>query len=76
MDVIISIELVKNREENIKIFGNKFVENNKSLDININGNINKIATNYKLESDEINMLTIEFKYNNNISDISYIFEGC
>ena len=76
MDVIISIEFVRNREEYIKIFGNNFVKNNKSLDIFINGNINKITTNYKLESDEINMLTIEFKYNNNISDISYMFEGC
>ena len=75
MDLKISIDLMLNRNKKIRIFGEKFVENNKSLEINIDGKKNSITTGYKLENDEINMLTIEFNYNN-ISDISHMFEGC
>jgi hypothetical protein len=37
MDVKISIDLMRNRDQNVIIFGDKFVENNKSLEINIDG---------------------------------------
>ena len=74
MEVILSIELIKKRQNNIRIFGNKFVEENKNLEISINGNKKKLTTYYKLEN-EINTLVIKF-IDNNITNIGHMFEGC
>ena len=56
MEVRIVIELMEKRKKLIRIFGDKFVENNKSLEININGNKINLTELYKLEDDEINNL--------------------
>ena len=75
MEVRIVIELMEKRKKLIRIFGDKFVENNKGLEININGNKINLIKLYKLDDDEVNNLIIEFK-DNNIIDISYMFAGC
>ena len=48
--VTVKIELRKERDENPRIFGDKFVENNTNLEININGNSEKLKKFYDLEN--------------------------
>ena len=53
MEVKIFIELIENKKENIRIFGDKFVGNNKNLDICINGKNVNLTSYYNLENDEV-----------------------
>ena len=44
----IKIKLGKNRKENPRILGDKFVENNTNLNIDINGKTEELNTHYHL----------------------------
>ena len=70
---------IKNGDKNVKIFGNTFVKNNKDkCRIIFNEKEYDLKeyfdiTNYK---NEKNILEIELKINNNLEDMSYMFDGC
>ena len=60
-----------------KIFGEKFVENNKQkCKIIINGKEEELCSYYNIEKTENNIFQIKLKGINNINDISYMFCGC
>ena len=75
INVEIKIALGKGWKENPRTFGDKFVENNRNLKVDINGEAEELNTHYYLENDEISQLTIKFN-GDNITDISNLFEEC
>ena len=66
-----------NGEEKIRIFGSKFVENNKNIcKIIVNNNEYKLSKSYNAKNNNNNKLKIKLKGIDNISDMSYMFENC
>ena len=62
-------------ENNIKIFGSKFVENNKNIcKMIIDNNEYELSEIYNAERN--NKLKIKLKIINHITDMSYMFYGC
>ena len=60
-----------------KIFGEKFVENNKyKSKIIINGKEEELCSYYDIEKTKNDIFKIKLKGINNINDISYMFCGC
>ena len=63
----INLIYVTEKEDNYNIFGNKFVENNKdNIELNINGENNKLINKYKLRKGENN---IKMKIKNKITNL-------
>jgi len=68
---------IQRDEENIKIFGNKFVENNvNKCKIIIDNKEIKITEDYYVKGYNNKKLIIKLKGINNITDMSYMFSGC
>ena len=70
------INLIYNtyEESECDIFGDQFVEKNKNnIELNINGNKNKLVSKYKLKNGDN---TIKIIIKNKIKDLSYMFFGC
>ena len=64
-------------KNNIKIFGSKFVENNKNIcAIIINNNEYELSETLDVMSNNNNKLKIRLKGINNVIDMSYMFYGC
>ena len=64
-------------EENIQIFGYKFVKNNKNnCKIIIDNKEYEITEKYNIKQFKNNILNIKLEGINNITDISSMFEGC
>ena len=74
------INFIKKINEKIskdKIFGEKFVENNKNkCKMIINGKEEELCSFYKRENNNNDIFTIKLKGIKNINDISYMFCGC
>ena len=66
-----------NGENNINIFGSIFVENNKNkCKMIIDNEEYELADNYNIKSNNNNELKIKLKGINNVTDMSYMFDGC
>ena len=64
-------------EENIRIFGNEFVENNKNkCKMIIDNKEYKITEKYNISNYNNNKLEIKLKGIDNVTNMSYMFEGC
>jgi len=64
-------------QENIRIFGDIFVENNKNkCKIIIDNKELEIAEKYNIEKYNNNKLEIELKGINNVTNMSYMFSRC
>ena len=64
--------------KNIRIFGDKFVENNKNkCKIIVNGNGNDLSTHLNINKKQLNnnILEIKLKGIRQITDMSYMFSG-
>ena len=62
--------------ENIRLFGQKFIENNKDKCLMcINFVLKKITEFYKSKNNEKKII-VSLALNNNITDLSYMFYGC
>ena len=69
-----TIKYNSNEEGNIRIFGKKFVENNKDkCYLFIDNKLDKLQEFYKFISKEKSIILIE---NESITDMSYMFYGC
>ena len=76
-EIIIIYDINKENEENIKIFGEEFVENNKNIcKMIIDNKEYEITGKYKVKSNDNNQLQIKLKGIDNITDMSYMFSGC
>ena len=74
INIIYKIEIV---EDNIKIFGNEFVENNKNkCKMIIDNKEYEIQEYFDIESNNNNILNLKLKGINNITNMSYMFYGC
>ena len=63
-----------NKEEECRIFGDKFVDKNKNnIELKINGNKNKLVNKYKLKKGD-NKITMIIK--NRIKDLRHMFNKC
>ena len=61
----------------VKIFGEKLVENNKDVcKMIIDNKEYEIAENFNIENYNNNKLEIKLKGINNVTDMSYMFDGC
>ena len=61
----------------IKIFGNEFVKNNKNIcKMIIDNKEYEIAERYNIKSKKINKLKIKLEGINNVTNMSYMFDGC
>ena len=70
---------INNEEKNIRIFGNKFVENNKNNCYIIYGNKKSELSSYyhiKTNRESTNSLKIKLKIVNPLNDISFMFNKC
>ena len=68
---------MERRKDNIKIFGFKFVDNNKNIcKLIIDNKEYEITEEYNIKGYKNNILNIKLEGINNITDISYMFEGC
>ena len=66
-----------NNQNNIRIFGTKFIKNNKNIcKIIIDNNEYEIKGRYKVKSNNNNKLQIKLKGIDNVTNMSYMFEGC
>ena len=66
-----------NNNHNVKIFGSEFVKNNKyNCKIIIDNKEYKITEKYYLNNYNSNILEINLKGINNITNMSYMFDGC
>ena len=66
-----------NKENNIKIFGSEFVENNKNkCKMIIDNKEYEISEIYDVKSNNNNKLNIKINGINNITDMSYMFNDC
>ena len=66
-----------NRKKNIRIFGSNFVKNNKNIcKMIIDNKEYEITEKYKVKSKNNNKLKIKLKGIDNVTDMSYMFEGC
>ena len=66
-----------NDENKIKIFGSKFVANNKNIcKMIIDNKGYEITDHYNIKSKNDKKLKIKLKGINNVTDISYMFFGC
>ena len=74
------INFIKKINEKVsknKIFGEKFVENNKNkCKMIINGKEEELCSYYDIEKIENKVLEIKLKEINKINDMSYMFCGC
>ena len=74
------INIIYNTEgykENIRIFGAKFVKNNKNLcKMIIDNKEYEIKSKYKVKRNNNNKLKIKLKGINNITNLSCMFFGC
>ena len=66
------------KEKKIRIFGDKFVNNNKNnFQMIINGNIYELNSFYNIKNEKENeILQIKLKQIKDINNISYMFNGC
>jgi len=62
-------------ENNLKIFGSKFVLNNKNYIMMIDNRINKIKENHIINDKKRKNLKILLFTDKDIKDMSYIFNG-
>ena len=70
------IKLIYNteKEEDCRIFGDKFVKNNiNNIELNINGNKSKLVSTYELKKGDNNVKMI---IKNKIKDLSHMFKYC
>ena len=68
---------IKKDEKYIKIFGSKFVENNKNIcKMIINNKEYKITEEYSVKRFDHNILNIKLKGIENVTDMSDMFNGC
>jgi len=66
-----------NNQKNIRIFGSKFVKNNRNIcKMIIDNKEYEITDEYKVKSNDNNKLQIKLKGIDNITNISYMFKGC
>ena len=66
-----------NGENDINIFGSKFVENNKNIcKMIIDNKEYELTTYYNVKSNNNNKLKIKLKIIDNVTDMSYMFDGC
>ena len=79
-EITIIYDINKDYEEyegNINIFGNKFVENNKNIcKMFIYDKEYEISEKYDISNYNNNKLEIKLKGVNNVTDMSYMFDGC
>ena len=75
-DIIINYKIGK--EDKIRLFGDKFIENNKSkIQIIIDDENYELNSFYKLTNQKENeILKIKLKQIKNLTDLSYMFKGC
>ena len=75
-EIIIKYQIGK--EDKIRLFGDKFVENNKrNFEILINNNIYELNSFYKIKNEKENeILRIKLKQINNAINLSYMFNEC
>ena len=75
-EIIINYKIGK--DEKIRIFGDKFVENNKgNFQMIINGNIYELNRFYNIKNEKENeILEVKLKQIKDVTNISYIFSGC
>ena len=65
------------RKNNIKIFGSKFVENNKNIcKMIIDNEEYELAEKYNAKGHNNNKLKIKLKGFSNITDMNHMFYGC
>ena len=66
------------KRNNIKIFGEEFVNHNKNIcNLIIDNKEYEIIERYNIKSNKkINKLKIKLKGINNVNDMSYMFSGC
>ena len=70
-------DINKEKGDEIKIFGSKFVENNKNIcKMVIDNKKYEIADKYNIEKYKYNRLNIKLMGIDKISDMSYMFSGC
>ena len=68
---------IKKNDNFIKLFGEKFVNNNiDKCKIIINNKEYKICENFYLKNNNVNKLNVKLKGIKNITDMSYMFHGC
>ena len=73
----ISIIYKINNNNNINIFGSKFVENNKyNCKMIIDNKEYEITKEYDININNSNILKINLKGINSVTDMSYMFYGC
>ena len=61
----------------IKLFGDEFVENNKNIcKMIIDNKEYEMEDSYKIKNYKNNILKIKLKGINNITNMSYMFNGC
>ena len=66
-----------NGEENIRIFGSDFVENNKNIyKIIINNKEYKLSVSYNVKNNNNNEIKIKLKGIDNVTNMSYMFYKC
>ena len=66
-----------NGERNIRIFGSNFVKNNKNIcKIIINNKEYKLSESYNVKNNNNNKLKIKLKGIDNVTNMSYMFDGC
>jgi len=64
-------------DNDIKIFGSEFVENNNNIyKLIIDNKEYKITKNYKIKDDNKNILKIKLKGINNVTNMSFMFYEC
>ena len=76
---ITEINIIYNIEnkENIELFGDKFVENNKDIcKMIIDNKKYNIESIYNVKNYKNNILKIKLKGINNITNMRYMFYGC
>jgi len=70
-------DINKEQEDEINIFGPEFVENNKiKCKMIIDNKEYEITDKYNIENDNNNELFIKLIGIDNVSDMSYLFNGC
>ena len=70
-------DINKEKEDEINIFGHKFVENNKNkCKIIIDNKEYEIIDKYNIKSYNNNKLNIKLKGIHNITNMSYMFSRC
>jgi len=68
---------IKRDEDNIQIFGKKFVENNKNIcKMVIEDEEYEITSKYNVKKNNENKLNIKLKGINNVTNMSEMFYGC